>query len=792
MSNIKELDDYIIQTTIGKGTFGKVNLGIHKLTNEAVAIKILEKSKIKTEENLKRINEEINNLKEINNINIVQLYEILEDKNNYYLIFEYISGGELFSYIINEERLNEQQSSFFLYQIINAVNEIHKKNICHRDIKPENILLDEKKQFLKLIDFGLSKKYSGYLSTPCGSPSYVAPEMIKGLIYDSLFVDIWSCGILLYGMIFGFLPFDDQNNEILFSKILNNNIEFPNNIIISNECRDLIIKMLEKEPNKRICINDILNHPFLNYGKEKFNEIIKKYDECDDIFIVNYMENCLGFNNKNNNIIQNIKDNKYNKITTTFKLIKKQILNGDFEYNTKKIILKDNKGSKVIGIKFDKKNTPNLTTSLASSGNSIMSELNDVINDSNGIIKDNNKKNNNKNNINIISYDIKENKRTKTQINHFIDLMKNIDINLIENKERPKTNSLEKEKEKRNNISNKMTNNNSKGKKKKVNSSQKKMKYKKIKTENKNSNKNKFNNNSIIFKYKSNINLNPKLIEKIHINTKSNTQRQKSNDSKNNKINLSKGIYTNKQFNNRNNHITNSKEKSEEKITLTQTDIENFNNLKKPLNKNVNFKTLNVVSTRAKNTKLSLVNKKKMNTYVIKKNILSKNLKKNNLIKNCSPCLKNKFSLTTEILPQDRNSLPLKNKEYSNNQSRNRSKNKGNIKNGINDLEKSKSKTPNKYSPEKIINSKFETDFIICSTQHSLIELFIGLKKFCKSRNFVLIDNNKIKYTIYLLDNKKININITNKNGINMVKLTRDKEKYVENISKKIIIDVIL
>ena len=263
MSKLRELGDYIIQKTIGEGTFGKVKLGIHKLTKESVAIKILEKSKIKSEEELKRITEEINNLKEINNINIVQLYEILEDKNNYYLILEYSSGGELFSYIINEEKLNEQQSSFFLYQIINAVNEIHKKKICHRDIKPENILLDEKKQILKLIDFGLSKKYTGYLSTPCGSPSYVAPEMIKGLIYDSLLIDIWSCGIVLYGMIFGFLPFNDQNNEILFSKILNNNIEFPNDVIISNECRDLINKMLEKEPNKRICINDILNHPFL-------------------------------------------------------------------------------------------------------------------------------------------------------------------------------------------------------------------------------------------------------------------------------------------------------------------------------------------------------------------------------------------------------------------------------------------------------------------------------------------------------------------------------------------------
>ncbi len=786
MSKLRELGDYIIQKTIGEGTFGKVKLGIHKLTKESVAIKILEKSKIKSEEELKRITEEINNLKEINNINIVQLYEILEDKNNYYLILEYSSGGELFSYIINEEKLNEQQSSFFLYQIINAVNEIHKKKICHRDIKPENILLDEKKQILKLIDFGLSKKYTGYLSTPCGSPSYVAPEMIKGLIYDSLLIDIWSCGIVLYGMIFGYLPFNDQNNEILFSKILNNNIEFPNDVIISNECRDLINKMLEKEPNKRICINDILNHPFLKYGKEKFNAIINKYEKCDDIFIIGYMVNFLGFDNKNNNIIDNIKNNKHNNITTTFKLIKKQILNGKFEYNTKKTIMKNKISSNVIGINYDKKNLPNLTTSLTSSGNSIMNELNDVINDSNEVqnnILINNVK------LQFNSIDGNKNKTNKTDINQFNDLIKkNIDKNLIENKERRKNNSLEKDKS--NTISNKITNYNSKGNNTKVNSSQKKMMYKKIKTENKNVNQNNYKNNSIVFKYKSNINLNPKFKEKVHIKTISHTQRQKSNDNKNN-INISKRLSTSRQLKYTNIDNNYSKDKFGEKIALTETDIDNNNNNnKKTLSNFINFKALNTISTRTKNTKLDLANKKRINIYVIK-NVLSKYQK--NISKNKSPNsnLKNKFILTTQSISQDKNnknSITLKNKE-SNNQSKNRSKKIGNIK--IN-IEKSKSKTPNKYSPDKNINSKFHTDYTICSTEHSLIELFIGLKNFCKLRNFILRDKDKKQYTIYLLHNKKININIINKNGINMVKLTREKEEYVENIAKKIIVDVIL
>ena len=195
MSSKEKIGDYIIERIIGEGKYGKVKLAIHSITKEKVAIKIMEKSKIKTKEDEERVEEEINCLKEINNINIVQFYEIIEDLKNYYLILEYISGGELFSYIIKNEKLDEQTSSFFLYQIINGIKAIHEKKICHRDLKPENILLDKNKKILKIIDFGLAKKYNGYLSTPCGSPSYVPPEIIKGLIYNSKLVDIWSSGI---------------------------------------------------------------------------------------------------------------------------------------------------------------------------------------------------------------------------------------------------------------------------------------------------------------------------------------------------------------------------------------------------------------------------------------------------------------------------------------------------------------------------------------------------------------------------------------------------------------------
>ena len=155
---------------------------------------------------------------------------------------EYISGGELFNYIVKNKRLSEFEASNFFSQIINAVEEIHKNKICHRDLKPENILLSSDNKILKIIDFGLSNEYVDYLTTPCGSPCYAAPEMVRGKKYNGLYIDIWACGIILFAMVYGYLPFDDKDNEKLFHKILKCNLTFPPNekIFISNECKDLI------------------------------------------------------------------------------------------------------------------------------------------------------------------------------------------------------------------------------------------------------------------------------------------------------------------------------------------------------------------------------------------------------------------------------------------------------------------------------------------------------------------------------------------------------------------------
>jgi 5'-AMP-activated protein kinase catalytic alpha subunit len=134
---------------------------------------------------------------------------------------EYAEGGELFDYILKKKRLDEKEAVFFMQQILSGVEYIHKNGIVHRDLKPENLLLDHNKN-IKIVDFGLSNQYkpNERLKTACGSPCYAAPEMIAGKKYECLGVDIWSCGIILYAMLCGFLPFEDPNTNKLYKKIM--------------------------------------------------------------------------------------------------------------------------------------------------------------------------------------------------------------------------------------------------------------------------------------------------------------------------------------------------------------------------------------------------------------------------------------------------------------------------------------------------------------------------------------------------------------------------------------------
>ena len=212
-SKYKKIGDYIILKTIGSGTFSTVKLGLHLPTHQKVAIKILDKNRIKDENDIKRISREIHILSKLYHPNIAQLYETIWSDRHIYIIMEYVEGNHLFNYINSLKKLNEIKASKLFVQLISCLEYIHILGIVHRDIKPENILLTKNKSKIKLVDFGLSNsyKYGTLLQTACGSPCYAPPEMISGKEYQPLYSDLWSCGVVLYCMLVGKLPFDDDS-----------------------------------------------------------------------------------------------------------------------------------------------------------------------------------------------------------------------------------------------------------------------------------------------------------------------------------------------------------------------------------------------------------------------------------------------------------------------------------------------------------------------------------------------------------------------------------------------------
>ena len=325
----KLLKEYIFLKKIGQGTFGVVVLAIHKITNEKVAIKILDKEKITQKNDIARVKKEIDILKKLRHNNIVHLYNVIDTQTNIFLIMEYCNGIELFDYITKNKCIKESEACYFYQQIISGIEYLGKLNITHRDIKPENLLVSKDKK-IKIVDFGLSNTYKNneLLKTACGSPFYAAPEMIKGEKYNGDKVDIWSSGIVLYAMVCGYLPFEDNDNQKLYQKIIEGKLEFPP--FLSDEAKDIISHILNVNPNKRYQINDIKNHIWFNMINPKLSMteglLLNKY-------IIPFDENVILFISKkfNLDVIEiklNILFNKHNQLTTTYYLlINKKIKN---------------------------------------------------------------------------------------------------------------------------------------------------------------------------------------------------------------------------------------------------------------------------------------------------------------------------------------------------------------------------------------------------------------------------------------------------------------------------------
>ena len=321
--------DFIIKETLGKGSFGVVKSAINTQTGEKVAIKILNETKIPYEEKINSLRE-IEIMKNLKHPNIIRFYGYISNDKQLYLITEYIKGIELFQYISLKKKIEESEACIYFQQIINGIEYLHKMDIVHRDLKPENILIDRYLKEVKIIDFGLSNKYtdkSALLSTLCGSPLYAAPEVLLEKGYKPGPVDIWSAGVILYFMISGKLPFNGDSDEELYKKIIDAKVK--NIQGASKEVNDLIKKILNPNPRKRITISKIKNHPWFNlfnnnnFGNLNYYGILtNKYVIPVDEEIVEEMKK--RFEISDIEIRSSILGNKLNDISTLYYLIAEQ------------------------------------------------------------------------------------------------------------------------------------------------------------------------------------------------------------------------------------------------------------------------------------------------------------------------------------------------------------------------------------------------------------------------------------------------------------------------------------
>ena len=416
----KMIGNYILFDQIGMGTFSKVTRAVHILTEQIVAVKILEKEKIEDDIDVERIIREIEILKNISHPNIAKLYETYSTIHNIYLMMEYIEGGDLFDYINSKLFLPENIACYLFRQLIGVIEYLNKMGISHRDIKPENILLDKDKKNIKVIDFGLSNYCPGknLLHSSCGSPCYASPEMLSGEPYQGITTDIWSSGIVLYSMLVGSLPFDEQELQKLYEQIKIGKFFLPSTL--SLEAIDFLKKILIVDPKKRMGLKEIKNHAWFKMEKNPmYKGIIIDEEEypCDEkvasYIYKQYFKDEQDINI--DNIVDMVRTNACNKYTATYYLTKKYILCIEDKY---KIIEENNN-------KENKKKKESSSKLSESSNNKLLYSNKNIINEKNKEKKIKSKKEKNNSKINNDKKNNNEEKakiRSKTEENELMKL----------------------------------------------------------------------------------------------------------------------------------------------------------------------------------------------------------------------------------------------------------------------------------------------------------------------------------------------------------------------------------
>ncbi|KAM7407273.1 hypothetical protein PAMA_003140 [Pampus argenteus] len=318
---------YEIIRTLGKGNFAVVKLAKHKVTKTQVAIKIIDKTRLNPS-NLEKIYREVQIMKLLNHPHIIKLYQVMETKDMLYIVTEYAKNGEMFDYLTSNGRMSEDEARKKFWQILTAVDYCHRHHIVHRDLKTENLLLDANMN-IKLADFGFGNFYNAGdpLSTWCGSPHYAAPEVFEGKEYEGPQLDIWSLGVVLYVLVCGSLPFDGPSLPTLRQRVTEGRFRIP--FFMSQDCENLIRKMLVVDPAKRISVAQIKQHRWmladptaahqtLSHSLTEYNSNLGDYSEP----VLGIM-NTLGIDRQRT--IESLQSSSYNHFSAIYYLLLERV-----------------------------------------------------------------------------------------------------------------------------------------------------------------------------------------------------------------------------------------------------------------------------------------------------------------------------------------------------------------------------------------------------------------------------------------------------------------------------------
>jgi len=264
---------YEVGAELGRGAFSVVKVGINKKTKEKVAIKIIDRNDVGKDYE-KNLRMEMDILRRVDHPNIIALHEMVEAGNKLYFVMELVTGGELFDRIVEKGSYSEEDAKILVRKIVSAIDYLHKQNIAHRDLKPENLLVKsvEDDTEVKIADFGLSKiiDKDKMMQTACGTPGYVAPEVLNAEGYDKE-VDMWSVGVITYILLCGFPPFYSESVPEVFEQIMKAEYDYPEEYWdeISAEAKDFIDHLLVVDVSKRLTAEQALNHPWLRQSTKK-------------------------------------------------------------------------------------------------------------------------------------------------------------------------------------------------------------------------------------------------------------------------------------------------------------------------------------------------------------------------------------------------------------------------------------------------------------------------------------------------------------------------------------------